>query len=160
MAYLLDADVFIDAKNHHYRFKVCPAFWEWLCFANSKGKLISIKEVYKELIERGDMLSNWCKPRSGVFVDTGDGETYGSLQLLATWVNENYEQAAQNKFFRDADFVLVGFAHAHKHTIVTHEVEAHGYDVKIPNACKALGVPVINPFQMLADEGVKFVLAK
>ena len=27
MAYLLDSDVFIRAKNDHYGFDFCPAFW-------------------------------------------------------------------------------------------------------------------------------------
>ena len=30
MAYLLDADVLIGAKNLHYGFDFCPAFWDWL----------------------------------------------------------------------------------------------------------------------------------
>lgn len=30
MAYLLDANVFITAKNLHYGFDFCPAFWDWL----------------------------------------------------------------------------------------------------------------------------------
>jgi len=30
MAYLLDADVFIRAKNLHYGLDFCPAFWDWL----------------------------------------------------------------------------------------------------------------------------------
>lgn len=28
MAYLLDANVFIQAKNRHYGFDFCPAFWD------------------------------------------------------------------------------------------------------------------------------------
>ena len=27
MAYLLDSDVFIRAKNDHYGFDFCPGFW-------------------------------------------------------------------------------------------------------------------------------------
>lgn len=34
MAYLLDADVFIRAKNLHYGFDFCPAFWESLVTEN------------------------------------------------------------------------------------------------------------------------------
>ena len=30
MAYLLDANVFIEAKRRHYGFDFCPAFWDWL----------------------------------------------------------------------------------------------------------------------------------
>jgi Domain of unknown function (DUF4411) len=29
MPYLLDSDVFIQAKNLHYSFDFCPAFWDW-----------------------------------------------------------------------------------------------------------------------------------
>jgi hypothetical protein len=34
MAYLLDADVFIRAKNLHYGLDFCPAFWDWLIKQN------------------------------------------------------------------------------------------------------------------------------
>jgi hypothetical protein len=156
MAYLLDSDIFIQAKNHHYRFNVCPGFWDWLIFAHSKGLIMSVKEVQKELIDRGDRLSLWCRNQKAMFVDTSGGKTYESFQLLATWVSEHYQVAAQNKFFKDADFVLVGYAHAYKHIVVTHEVPAKGFEVKIPNACDAMDVKCMNPFEMLAAEKVKF----
>ena len=38
MAYLLDADVFIRAKNLHYGFDFCPAFWEWLIAQAQAGE--------------------------------------------------------------------------------------------------------------------------
>ncbi len=37
MAYLLDANVFIQAKNLHYGFDFCPAFWDWLVVSNAAG---------------------------------------------------------------------------------------------------------------------------
>ena len=39
MAYLLDADVFIRAKNLHYGLDFCPAFWAWLAGENAAGRL-------------------------------------------------------------------------------------------------------------------------
>jgi len=30
MACLLDANVFMQAKNLHYGLDFCPAFWDWL----------------------------------------------------------------------------------------------------------------------------------
>jgi hypothetical protein len=83
-----------------------------------------------------------------------------SCKDLATWVYENYEQAAATKFLADADFVLVAYAQAHNHTVVTHETPGYGFDVKIPNACKWMEVPVVSPFQMLANEKVKLILSK
>jgi hypothetical protein len=158
MAYILDSDVFIGAKDRYYRYDICPGFWHWLDAANAAGTLMSIQAVRKELLGRGDWLSNWCKPRKAMFVDTKDGATYDSLGILATWVHDSYGPAYQSKFFASADFVLVGYAHAYGHTVVTHEVPKNCHDVKIPNACKQMAVPVINPFQMLADEEVKFDL--
>lgn len=38
MAYLLDADVLIRAKNLHYGLDFCPAFWEWLVEKNDTGQ--------------------------------------------------------------------------------------------------------------------------
>ena len=32
--YLLDANVFIQAKNLHYCFDFCPAYWDWLIQQN------------------------------------------------------------------------------------------------------------------------------
>jgi len=35
VAYLLDSDVLIRAKNDHYGFDFCPGFWDWLEAANA-----------------------------------------------------------------------------------------------------------------------------
>jgi len=43
--YLLDANVFIQAKNLHYGFDFCPAFWEWLIERNHAGEVASIEKV-------------------------------------------------------------------------------------------------------------------
>ena len=36
MAYILDANVFIEAKNRRYGLDFCPAFWEWLIEGNQQ----------------------------------------------------------------------------------------------------------------------------
>jgi hypothetical protein len=45
MAYLLDANVFIAAKNLHYGFDFCPAFWDWILEKNEAGIVLSIETV-------------------------------------------------------------------------------------------------------------------
>ena len=47
MAYLLDSDVFIRAKNDHFGFDFCPAFWDWLELASSNGTVGSVDAVYQ-----------------------------------------------------------------------------------------------------------------
>ena len=59
MAYLIDSIVFIEAKNRHYGFDFCPAFWTWLMESNLTGCVFSIDRVKRELVERDDELANW-----------------------------------------------------------------------------------------------------
>jgi len=107
---------------------------------------------------REDWLTTWSKTRSKMFVNTDDRQTYAKLELLATWATGNYSEAAYTKFLGGADFVLVGYADAYNHTVVTTEIASKGYQIKIPNACKAMNVPCISPFQMLTKEKAKFYL--
>ncbi|MEO5804785.1 MAG: DUF4411 family protein [Verrucomicrobiota bacterium] len=156
MAYLIDSNVFIEAKNRYYGFNLCPGFWAWLDHAHEKGLVLSVKKVRDELMSREDRLSLWCKTRAKMFVDTNDAKTFESMKILSGWVVENYKPAAQAKFLGDADFFLVSYAHAHGHTVVTVEKEANGFEVKIPNACKMMDVSHMTPFQMLAKEKATF----
>lgn len=158
MAYLLDTNVFIQARDGYYGFDVCPGFWRWLDDSHKRGVWLSIKAVRDEILAREDDLARWCKARKGCFIDAGDGDTYESLKLLSSWVSAKYAQAAQAEFLGCADFILVGYAHAHGHLVVTHEVPSSGFAVKIPNACKEMDVGFLTPLQMLSREGVQFVL--
>ena len=56
---LLDANVFITAKNLHYSFDVFPGFWNWLDDSAATGEIASTDMVYDELINQGDDLSDW-----------------------------------------------------------------------------------------------------
>jgi Zn-dependent peptidase ImmA (M78 family) len=67
MAYLLDANVFIAAKNLHYGFDFCPAFWDWLVAENVAGKVFSIEKVGDEVLAVADELSAWAQERGEGF---------------------------------------------------------------------------------------------
>jgi len=49
VAYLLDSDVFIRAKNDHYGFDFCPGFWEWLDHATASG---AVYEPFPDVARR------------------------------------------------------------------------------------------------------------
>jgi len=48
MPYLLDSNVFIQAKNLHYGFDFCPAFWDWIDRGHTAGVVYSIDSVRAE----------------------------------------------------------------------------------------------------------------
>jgi hypothetical protein len=67
MPYLLDANVFIQAKNVHYGLDFCPAFWDWLVQSNAAGQVFSIERVGDEIEAGDDELSDWTAQRGAGF---------------------------------------------------------------------------------------------
>lgn len=158
--YLLDTNVFIQAKNLHYGFDFCPAFWEWMVNQNGTGKVASIDKVGDELHAGADNLAEWAQARGNQFFRPPDDAVLPALNKVSTWVTgQNYEPAAIATFLQVADYWLVAHALAHRFTVVTHEVPAgSARKIKIPNACVGLGVPCISPYEMLRHERARFVL--
>jgi len=160
MPYLLDADVFIRAKNLHYGLDFCPAFWEWLIEQNGAGRVFSVEKVGDEVQAVADELSEWARPLGNGFFVQPDATVVPSLAAVSTWASgQQYVPAAVSTFLQGADYYLVSQAHAGNHTVVTHEVpSASTRRIKIPDACIGLGIKCMTPFEMLRLERARFVL--
>ena len=82
---------------------------------------------------------------------------------VSAWVestNLSYTTAAIAGFLNAADYYLVAHARAKGFTVVTAEVAADTVKkVKIPNACRGVGVPYSTVFDMLRAEGARFVMS-
>ena len=131
MSYLLDANVFIQAKNLHYGMDFCPAFWDWLLDANGKGKVFSVESVGDELQGIADELSDWAGDLDDRFFLKSEAALLPALAQVSTWATgADYEPAAVNTFLQAADYYLVGHDLAYGDTVVTHEV-ASGSKKKI-----------------------------
>ena len=158
--YVLDANVFIAAKNNYYGFDFCRAFWDWLDLAHAAGTVFSVEKVYDELIERDDDLSVWCRDRRPLFLALA-ADDVRAVARVNRWAidSTDYDPAAKAEFADAADSFLVAQALAGGHTVVTHERISDGRKrVKIPNAAAAHGVPWCTPFHMLRVERARFVL--
>jgi hypothetical protein len=160
MAYLLDANVFMQAKNLHYGFDFCPAFWDWLITKNEARQVFSIEKVGDEIDAGDDELATWAADRGPQFFLKPDQAIVPALGEASSWATrQSYEQAAINTFLQVADYYLVAHALAHEHTLVTHEVASPSTKkIKLPNACIGLGVKCMNPYEMLRHEKARFVL--
>jgi len=162
MPYLLDANVFIQAKNLHYGLDFCPAFWDWLIEANTVNTVFSIEKVGDEVEAGADDLSTWAAARGPGFFLKPDSSLLPALGSVSAWATgQGYEPAAVNTFLQVADYYLVAHALAHGHTVVTHEVAAPSIKkIKIPNACIGVGVKCMSPYEMLRLERARFVLGR
>lgn len=161
MAYLLDANIFIQAKNLHYGLDFCPAFWDWLIQHNEREQVFSIEKIGDELIAGDDTLADWARERGKAFFLKTDAEMLPALGTVSAWAaGQNYEAAAVNTFLQVADYYLVAHALTHNHILVTHEVPAESpRKIKIPNACIGLNIRYMTPYEMLRRERARFVLA-
>lgn len=163
MMYLLDVNVFIEAKNRYYAFDICPGFWDWVDKVIITKDILSIDKVYDELHKSNDELSEWIKKRksSGLFSPTDDVETQRNLKNVVSFVQkEKYIDSAKRKFFSGADPWLIAKAITIGATIVTHEVanpEAKSR-IPIPNICGMLNIPFVNTFNMLRRHKASFTL--
>lgn len=160
MSYLLDANVFIQAKNLHYGLDFCPAFWDWLIAHNTAGQVFSIEKVGDELEAGVDDLAKWAAVRGSGFFIKPDAAMLPSLGIVSAWAtSQRYEPAAVNTFLQIADYYLVAYALAHEHTVVTHEKASPlSKKIKIPDSCIGLGIKCMTPFEMLRLERARFIL--
>ena len=158
--FLLDANVFIQAKNLHYGFDFCPAFWDWLVVQNATGTVASIEKINDELMGGGDELSDWAGSQGKAFFLPPDDQVLPALAQVSAWAtSQNYEPAAIATFLQVADYWLVAHALAHGYVVVTHEVPSDSVrKIKIPNACIGLGLTCVNPYEMLRRCRARFVL--
>lgn len=160
MSYLLDANVFMSAKNLHYGLDFCPAFWEWLVHEGDTGTVLSIDKVADEIAAGADELSDWAHhDGTGLFRKT-DAAAAAQFGRVSAWVTgQQYEPAAIDTFLQVADFYLIAHALAGGHIVVTHEKPENSLRrIKIPNVCVGLGLRFMTPFQMLRIEQARFVL--
>ncbi len=160
MAFLLDANVLITAKNLYYGKDFCPGFWEWIEEKGKDGVVHSVSKVKDEITSGDDDLADWVKNLPQDFFLQPQQTDVEALQRVSSWITgSEYDQAAVAQFLQIADYYLCAQALGGGHTVVTLETPANGRRrVKIPSVCIAMGVPFINTFDMLRRERVRLVM--
>lgn len=158
--YVLDANVFIDAYRRYYGMDFARGFWEWLESELADDAVRSIKPVYDEMTGYGDDLADWIRgPGKPLFGELSASEV-AHVRDVAAWVDAHpAKRATKNKFMSGADPFVVATGLALGWTVVTQEVRAGNRgDLKIPDACHALGVPCVNTFALMRARSVRLVL--
>ena len=85
--YLLDTNIFIEAKNYYYKFSFCPAFWDWLIKKNEKKEVLSVEEVYNEMKDGEDDLSEWIKEKKNFFLKPNQ-EVFTCLGVVSNYIEQ------------------------------------------------------------------------
>lgn len=160
--YVLDANVFIEAKRRYYAFDVCSGFWESLIWLQSEGRIGSIDRVKNELVRGGDDLTAWITSR---MPETGFDSTDHRLIAdcfgeMVAWVQSQSQffPEAKAQFASGTDGWLMAYVKTQGHVLVTHEVLASDAKKKVPmpNVCRAFNIPYMDSFEMLRTLSVCF----
>ena len=162
--YLIDADVFISAKNQYYAFDICPGFWKSMIHHCKAGNVRSLDRVKSELLagrETEDLVL-WVKNDlpSDYFLNADSEEVTSAYAEVMLWVQKNpqYSDAAKAEFAAGADGWLVAYAMVHGTIIVTNEQprpESRRH-IMLPDICTQFKVSYKGTFSMLNDLAVRF----
>jgi hypothetical protein len=162
--HLLDANVFITAKNTYYGTDFAPGFWEWIAAEYATCDLRSVVAVREELLAQEDELSDWARQLPSEFWLEETAADVAALRELAGWAmagEARFRQEARTDFLASADYRLLAQALAGAHTVVTHEVaQPEGKKkIKIPDVCNAFRVALREPFELFRELGLHLVRA-
>lgn len=154
MLYLLDTNVFIDAKNWYYPVDRVPQFWDWIVDHAKSGKVKVPYEIMQE-IEAGssqDELSKWAKANrrtlllneqaNEALVDHVRTQGYGSnltTTELATIGKDPFLMA----------YALVDKAQRCVVTTEASKPKRKRANRHIPDVCDQLGIIHMNTFRLI-----------
>ena len=96
--YLIDSDVFIDAKNRLYGFDIVPAFWTWVEQQHRAGRVYTVQRVADEVLAGGDELADWMTAQPASFRLPARPEHQPALQIVDQWggASPRPDQACSN----------------------------------------------------------------
>ena len=159
--YLMDANIFIQAKNLYYRFEFCQRFWDFLAEAHHADIVFSIERIKAEL-KKGDSddpILEWMNhslPTTFFLNDVKDANVMMTYAQIMSWIasNTHYTQQAKNEFarFEVADAFLIAAAKTYGYAIITHEKSqpARKNRVLIPDVAKVFDVETIMIYDFLS----------
>lgn len=157
--YLLDSNIFIQAKNREYGFEFCPAFWDFIIIENQNNNIFSIDKVKDELDQGGDELSIWAKEHKNIFLPSNIEILPFFDTINNSLIKLKYTQGARNDFMQVADYYLIAHALHKQCAIITHEVPKNTLKkVQIPNICLDLNIKFMNIYDLLKTEKPQFIL--
>jgi len=116
------------------------------------------RTCHEILAGEGDLV-DWAKRLPGSFWFDDSAESVQHMTDLVMWAREDgrpYTDAAVEEFLRSADLRLIALAKAIGAAVAPREVAAprSTKKVKIPDACQAIGVTCVTPFQAYRAAGM------
>ncbi|GBD87044.1 hypothetical protein BMS3Abin03_00970 [bacterium BMS3Abin03] len=140
MKYVFDAGPFIDCR--YYFPEIFKNFWsKFNSFAANK-EIISVKEVYNEILKGSDIISDWANENKDIFEKPTDDE-FSVVKEILSKHKELLRNISITSGTPVADPFVIAKAKINNLIVVTQETlkpNAH----KIPNICDELNIKYMN----------------
>lgn len=161
--YWIDTNVLIHAKDVTYPMAHAKSFWSWLDREINKGRIVSAKRVYEELVDgrkQQDDLALWVKDRKhkGLCIPRTPSCHTNATKIGDYLFGGRYKSRHALKFSRGADPWLIAQAMTDKGTVVTQESSQHpeAEVVRIPDVCHHYEVKCINLTRLFEELNAEF----
>jgi hypothetical protein len=152
MKYVFDSGPFIDCR--YYYPNIFKSYWDKLNRLATRKDIISVKEVYNEIMKGSDIISDWANQNSGIFEEPSAEE----FEIVKDIMSKHKELIRLTNYTGGtpvADPFIIAKAKNSNLTVVTQEVfreNAH----KIPNICVEHDVDYITLERFMINEGWEF----
>lgn len=156
MLYLLDANVFITAKNTYYPIDRVPEFWEWLIYQGGQGNVKIVREVYDEIHGGKDDLSLWAKEDevlNALLLDE-DADVNQLRNVIEQGYANDLTDDEVEKLGRDPFLIAYAMSDIDNRIVVTTEVSKarkQRANRRVPDVCDDFNVKCIDTFRLTSN---------
>jgi len=142
----------LTALRRVYPKDVFPGVWDKLDKMAESGLLISTEEVYEELKVQEDVVFQWAKNHSAIFMPLDEITQNEVKNILA----KHPELIDLKKRKSSADPFLIACARVNACAVVTEEKTSGGSQrPKIPDVCRDEKIECISLLELFRREGLK-----
>ncbi len=155
MPYILDTSALLHAWRRDYPPDTFPSLWEKIEELAASETLVAPHEVLLELERGGDEIYEWAREHDGMFIEPEETVQEKVQEVVDRWPEFVPDESHDGVW---ADPYVVALAAVVGGTVVTGENLApeNARRPKIPNLCRALGIPYTNLLGVLRNEGWTF----
>ena len=147
--YVIDTSS-LTALRRNYPLSIAEDIWQGLAELSAAGRLISPREVRRELEKKEDDLFKWAKAQEDLFKDPSSEDIVEAKKIMNTFPG----LVEHDKETPDADPFVVACARSRSFVVVADESPAGpGARPKIPDVCKELGVRCIRLVGLIEEVG-------
>lgn len=154
--FVLDTSAYINGQRDHYPLATFPSVWTTVGEGMADGRIVTPREVYREIKKKDDDVAEWADDRKDVFVDPSE-----EVQRAVGAIYASYPGIAR----RDAaDPFVIAEAQIRGLTVVTYEgrsfsgipISATRWMKSMPGVCKRINVPCRTLPEALTMLGASF----